>query len=71
MGYCIQLFATRIHQAERVAPRPVSQVEVKWKPRDTLSQPKNITATKVLSMKKASTPSMAKGAPKTSPTIHE
>ena len=70
-GYCIHELATRIHQAEMVAPRPVSQVAARWKPRDTLSQPKNITATNVLSMKKATMPSMASGAPNTSPTIQE
>ena len=51
-----------------VAPNPVSHVEAKWKPFDTLFQPKNITATKVDSMKKATMPSMANGAPKMSPT---
>ena len=71
MGYCIQLLATRIHHAEMVAPRPESQVEARWNPFDTFFQPKNMTATNVLSMKKASMPSMARGAPKTSPTIQE
>ena len=70
-GYCIHAFATRIHQAEMVAPRPVSQVEARWKPGETFFQPKNITATKVDSMKKATMPSMASGAPKMSPTSHE
>ena len=70
-GYCIQALATRIHHAEMVAPSPVSQVEAKWKPLETLSHPKNITATKVLSMKKATMPSTASGAPKMSPTNHE
>ena len=70
-GCCIQLLATRIHQAESVAPRPVSQVEARWKPRLTLFQPKNITAMNVASMKKATMPSMASGAPKMSPTNHE
>ena len=70
-GYCIHAFATRIHQAEIVAPKPVSHVEARWKPGDTFFQPKNITATKVLSMKKATMPSTAKGAPKMSPTNQE
>ena len=70
-GSCIQALATRIHHAEMVAPRPVSHVEARWKPRDTFFQPKNITATKVLSMKKATMPSMASGAPKMSPTNQE
>ena len=70
-GYCIHALATRIHQAEMVAPSPVSQVEARWKPADTFFQPKNITATKVLSMKKATIPSTASGAPKISPTNQE
>ena len=64
-------FATKIHHAEMVAPSPVSQVEARWKPRLTLFHPKNMTATKVLSMKKARMPSMASGAPKMSPTNQE
>ena len=67
-GFCIHALATRIHQAEMVAPNPVSQVEARWKRLLTLSQPKNMTAMKVASMKKARMPSMASGAPKMSPT---
>ena len=70
-GYCIHELATRIHHAEMVAPSHVSHVEARWKPRDTFSQPKYMTATKVLSMKNATMPSMASGAPKMSPTNHE
>ena len=67
-GFCIQALATRIQTAEIVAPTIVSQLEARWKPRLTLPQPKNITAMKVLSMKKAKIPSIARGAPKMSPT---
>ena len=70
-GCCIQALATRIHQAEIVAPSPVSQVEVRWKPLLTLSHPKNMTAINVASIKKAKMPSMASGAPKISPTNQE
>ena len=70
-GCCIHELATKIHQAESVAPRPVSQVEARWKRRLTLFQPKNITAINVASIKKATMPSMANGAPKMSPTNHE
>ena len=70
-GFCIHALATRIHHAEMVAPRPVSQVDARWKPRETLFQPKYITATNVDSMKNATMPSMASGAPKMSPTNHE
>ena len=70
-GDCIQALATSIHHAEIVAPNPVNHVEARWNPRDTLFHPKNITATNVDSMKKAIIPSIAKGAPKISPTNHE
>ena len=49
----------------------VSQVAARWNLGPTRFQPKNITATKVDSMKKASRPSMASGAPKMSPTNQE
>ena len=70
-GYCIHALATRIHQAEIVAPKPVSHVEARWKPGETFFQPKNITATKVDSIKNATMPSTASGAPKISPTNQE
>jgi len=67
-GFCIHAFATSIHQADIVAPNPVSQVDARWNFLLTLSQPKNMTAIKVASIKKAKIPSMASGAPKMSPT---
>ena len=70
-GYCIHELATRIHHAEMVAPRPVSHVDARWNPGDTFFHPKYMTATKVDSMKKATIPSMARGAPKISPTNQE
>ena len=70
-GFCIQALATRIQRAERLAPIAVSQVAARWNPFETLFQPKNITAMKVDSMKKAISPSMASGAPKMSPTKWE
>ena len=70
-GFCIQPLATRIQYAEMVAPMPVSQVDARWKRLETLFQPKNITAKKVASMKKARMPSMASGAPNMSPTNQE
>ena len=60
-----------IHHAEIVAPRTVSQVEARWARRLSFSQPKNMRAMKVASMKKARMPSMARGAPKMSPTNQE
>ena len=70
-GCCIHALATSIHHADIVAPSVVSHVEARWKPRLTLSQPKYITAMNVLSIKKATMPSMASGAPKMSPTYQE
>ena len=70
-GCCIQLLATSIHHAESVAPTPVSHVAARWNPRLTLFHPKYITAMNVASMKKATMPSMASGAPKMSPTNQE
>ena len=67
-GYCIQALATRIHQAESVAPMMVSQVATRCVPLLTLSQPKYMMPMKVDSRKKATMPSMASGAPKISPT---
>ena len=70
-GCCIQPFATRIQKADIAAPIPVIHVEARWKRRPTLSHPKNMTATNVASIKNANMPSMARGAPKMSPTNHE
>ena len=70
-GYCIQALAIRIQSDESDAPMAVSHVEARWKRGLTLFHPKNITATKVASMKKARIPSMASGAPKMSPTNQE
>ncbi len=71
MGYCIHALATRIHNADRLAPMAVSHVEARWKPRLTRPQPKNMTAKNVASRKKAMMPSIASGAPKISPTKWE
>ena len=49
----------------------VSHVEARWNFSLTLPQPKNMTAPNVASMKKARMPSMARGAPKMSPTNQE
>src|SRR5574344_2170945 len=70
-GCCIQEFATRIQIAEIFAPIAVSQVDARWNLLLTLFHPKYITAKKVLSIKKAITPSIASGAPKMSPTNQE
>ncbi len=67
-GCCIQPLATRIHNAERLAPIAVSHVTVRWPTFESRSQPKIIIPTKVDSRKKAIIPSMASGTPKMSPT---
>lgn len=61
-GYCIHELATNIQRADMVAPIAVSHVEAKWNLLLTLFQPKNMTAMKVASIKKAIIPSMARGA---------
>ena len=40
-GYCIQEFATRIHQAEKVAPMTVSQVAARCWPGENFFHPNN------------------------------
>ena len=70
-GFCIHPFATSIQSAERFEPTATNQVERRWNPLLTLSHPKNITAKNVLSIKNAKIPSIAKGAPKMSPTNQE
>ena len=70
-GYCIHELATRIHHALRLAPKAVSHVAARCWPAENFFQPKNITAKNVLSQKKAKIPSMARGAPKMSPTNQE
>ena len=67
-GCCIQPLAIRIHSADRLEPSATSQVTARWDTLDSLSQPKKKRPMKVASRKKAISPSMASGAPKTSPT---
>ncbi|MNR29462.1 hypothetical protein D3C85_1468510 [compost metagenome] len=67
-GFCIQPLAARIHRADRLVPRATMKVTNRWAWGFSLSQPKNIRPTKVASMKKAISPSIASGAPKMSPT---
>ena len=70
-GCCIHPLAIKIHKADKFEPIATSQVESRWVFLLTFSQPKNIMAKKVDSIKNAISPSMANGAPKMSPTIHE
>ncbi len=57
-GYCIHPFATRIQSAERFEPMATSHVDRRWKDLLTLFHPKNMTAMKVLSRKKAMIPTV-------------
>src|SRR6056297_1092445 len=70
-GFCIHPFATSIHNADRFDPRATNHVDTRWNFLLTFSQPKNITAMNVDSRKKAIIPSIARGAPKISPTNQE
>ena len=70
-GFCIHELAIRIQMAEMLAPMPVIQVAKRCVFLLTFSQPKNMTAKNVASIKNASIPSMASGAPKMSPTNQE
>ena len=67
-GFCIQPLAIRIHRADRLEPSATMTVVSRCMGLDSFSQPKNMTPTKVASRKKAIRPSIASGAPKTSPT---
>ena len=68
-GFCIHALATRIHQAEIVAPSPgVSQVEARWKAFAHLIPTKEHHCDERGLHEKAKIPSMASGAPKMSPT---
>ena len=70
-GFCIQPLAMRIHRAERLEPRATMNVTPRCASLESLSQPKNISPTNVASRKNAISPSMASGAPNTSPTTCE
>ncbi|CSC94733.1 Uncharacterised protein [Vibrio cholerae] len=67
-GFCIQPFATRIHRAEKFEPNATNQVTTKCCRLESLSHPKKNKPTNVDSRKKATSASIASGAPKMSPT---
>ena len=67
-GFCIQPLAIRIQSAEKFVPSAISHVTTQWARAESLSQPKKNSPTNVASRKKAIRPSMASGAPNTSPT---
>ncbi len=67
-GCCIQEFATRMKYAERIVASEAHQMVARWmrlgrRPQPKIHKPRNVDSTK-----KASSASIASGAPKTSPT---
>ena len=67
-GNCIQPLAIRIHSAEKLIPSASAQVAIRCCTLVIRSHAKKNNPTKVASRKNAIRPSMARGAPNTSPT---
>ncbi|MFT3854948.1 MAG: hypothetical protein QM733_19755 [Ilumatobacteraceae bacterium] len=63
--------AARMKYAEANEPVAASQMQARWTRRDSRSQPKIHKPRNVDSRKKATSPSIASGAPKMSPTKRE
>ena len=70
-GWCMKALATRIQKAEMFEATATSQIVVRWSFGESRFQPKNQTAMKVDSRKKASVASTASSEPKMSPTYLE
>src|SRR5208283_4111929 len=70
-GCCIQPLARSIHSADMFVAIATSHIERAWTFFETLFQPKIHTPIKEDSRKNATVASMAKGAPKISPTYFE
>ena len=60
-----------MNSAESDAPSPTAQAEARWAPRGRTFQPNTHSPRKVDSRKNAARPSIASGAPNTSPTNFE
>lgn len=58
-----------MNSADSALPAATAQIVARWTRLDSLSQPKIHRPRKVDSRKKAARPSMASGAPNTSPTV--
>src|SRR5262249_49860391 len=71
MGCCMKEFAMRIQSAEMFEPIATIHIVAQCSFGDRRSQPKIHTPRKVDSRKNASRASIARGAPKTSPTQRE
>jgi len=61
----------KIHRAEGIVPIETNHMQAKWIPFENRSDPNTYIPIKFDSRKKASSTSMASGAPKTSPTKRE
>ena len=70
-GCCIHEFAARMKNAERLVAMPTAQIVTRWASFGSRSHPKIHRPTNVASRKNAMSPSIASGAPKTSPTKRE
>ena len=67
-GCCIHEFAAMMKYADALTPMAANQIHARWTRRGSRSQPKIQSPMKVDSRKKATRPSSASGAPKTSAT---
>src|SRR5690349_14313936 len=70
-GCCIQEFAARMKNADRLVDSATAQIVARWIFLGSLSQPKIHRPRNVDSTKNAASASMASGAPNTSPTKRE
>ena len=70
-GCCIQELAATMKAADKMVPRLANQIDHRCTRSETRPRPKIQIPKKVDSMKKASNPSMARGAPKMFPTKDE
>ena len=70
-GRCIHEFATMMNSAESHEPSAASQIVARWSLGERRFQPKIQRPRNVDSRKNAASPSIASGAPKTSPTYFE
>ena len=64
-------FAARMNHADSAEPTATDQIAARCSPRGTRSHPKIQMPSSVDSRKNAASPSIASGAPKTSPTKRE
>ena len=70
-GCCMNELAAMMKNAEKLTPSATSQIDARWASLGIRFQPKIHSPMNVDSRKKATRPSIARGAPKTSPTKRE